>query len=166
MNLWKLAYSIKLSESVPFIMCVFVLPILSMLYNNPTKHKAQPRMATSAPLPQRETTRRSRRLRGQELLSPKSPPAEEFGSAATPPFGGGGGGGGGVSFKTTTNASAHMLIYIFFNPRHACAARVAVVVCPVVCPLLNISPLERLFVSQSAPHTPRAAKVRNLCGFL
>ena len=162
MNLWKLAYSIKiskLSESVPFIMCVFVLPILSMLYNNPTKHKAQPRMATSAPLPQRETTRRSRRLRGQELLSPKSPPAEVVGSASTPPF-------GGVSFKTTTNASAHMLIYIFFNPRHACAARVAVVVCPVVCPLLNISPLERLFVSQSAPHTPRAAKVRNLCGFL
>ena len=42
-------------------------------------------MATPAPLPQRETTRRSRRLRGQRPLSPKSPPAEVVGSAATPP---------------------------------------------------------------------------------
>ena len=33
-------------------------------------------------------TRRSRRLRGQEPLSPRSPPAEVVGSAATPPFGG------------------------------------------------------------------------------
>ena len=46
-----------------------------------------PRMATPAPLPQRETTRRSRRLRGQNTLSPKSPPAEVVGSAATPPRG-------------------------------------------------------------------------------
>ena len=29
-----------------------------------------------------------------------------------------------------------------------------------MCPFLNISPLERLFVSQSAPHTQPAAKVR------
>ena len=43
---------------------------------------------TPAPLPQRETTRRSRRLRGQRPLSPKSPPAEVVGSAATPPSGG------------------------------------------------------------------------------
>ena len=44
-------------------------------------------MATPAPLPQRETTRRSRRLRGQRPLSP-SPPAEVVGSTATPPSGG------------------------------------------------------------------------------
>ena len=47
------------------------------------------------------------------------------------------------------------------------AARVTVVgsVCLCVCPLLNISPLERLFVSQSVPHTQQAAKVRNFVWF-
>ena len=34
-----------------------------------------------------------------------------------------------------------------------------------MCPLLNISPLERLFVSQSVPHTQRAAKVRKFVWF-
>ena len=34
-----------------------------------------------------------------------------------------------------------------------------------MCPLFNISPLERLFVSQSVPHTQRAAKVRNFVWF-
>ena len=38
-------------------------------------------------------------------------------------------------------------------------------VCLCVCPLLNISPLERLFVSQSVPHTQRAAKVRTFVWF-
>ena len=51
------------------------------------------------------------------------------------------------------------------NPRCACAARVTVVGSVCVCPLLNISPLERLFVTQSVPHTQRAAKVRNFVWF-
>ena len=45
------------------------------------------------------------------------------------------------------------------------AQRVVGSVCLCVCPLLNISPLERLFVSQSVPHTQRAAKVRNVVWF-
>ena len=38
-------------------------------------------------------------------------------------------------------------------------------VCVCVSLLLNISPLERLFVSQSVPHTQRAAKVRKVVWF-
>ena len=34
-----------------------------------------------------------------------------------------------------------------------------------MCPLLNISPLERLFVSQSVPHTQRTATIRKLVWF-
>ena len=54
-------------------------------------------------------------------------------------------------------------LQLFINPRRACAARVTVV--GSVCPLLNISPLERLLVSQSVPHTQRAAKVRYFVWF-
>ena len=45
-----------------------------------------------------------------------------------------------------------------FNPQRACTARVMAIG-------FNISPLERFLVSQSVPHTRRAAKV-TLCGFL
>ena len=37
-------------------------------------------------------------------------------------------------------------IICVINPRYACAARVTVVGCLCVCPLVNISCLERLFV--------------------
>ena len=62
-------------------------------------------MATPAPLPQRETTRRSRRLRGQKPLSPKSPPAEVVGSAATPPSGG----------SPLSGAQHHPYIFVSFK---------------------------------------------------
>ena len=75
-------------------------------------------------------------------------------------------------FKSTKNTQFVFLCFAMYwwsliNPRRACAVRVTVVgsVCLCVCPLLNISPLERLFVSQSVPHTQRAAKVRNFVWF-
>ena len=57
-------------------------------------------------------------------------------------------------------------IYVSFhviNPRRACAARVTVVglsVCLSVCPLVNISLLERLFVLKTLSHTQRATKIK------
>ena len=66
-------------------------------------------MATPAPLPQRET-RRSRRLRGQEPLSPRSPPAEVVGSAATPPFGGSPHSGGSSPIPTSLLLSSPQCI--------------------------------------------------------
>ena len=50
-------------------------------------------------------------------------------------------------------------MYTLVNPRRACAARVTVV--GSVCLLLNISPPERLFVSQTIRCTLRATKARN-----
>ena len=44
------------------------------------------RMATTAPLPQRGTTYRSRRLQGQEPLPPSSPPGRVVGSIAHSPL--------------------------------------------------------------------------------
>ena len=48
---------------------------------------------------------------------------------------------------------------MIINPRRACAARV----CLSVCPLVNISLLERLFVLKTLSHTQRATKVKK-CG--
>ena len=75
--------------------------------------------------PTRETTRRSRRLRGQEPLSPKSPPAELEWSRERrnthPPQGGGGGGGGVAPFRSPAPFGApppslhlcfHNLLYV------------------------------------------------------
>ena len=50
------------------------------------------------------------------------------------------------------------------NPRRACAARVTVVGLSV-CPLVNISLLERLFVLKTLSHTQRATKVKKYVGF-
>ena len=78
----------------------------------------------------------------------------------------------GVGSSPTKNTQFVFLCFAMYwwsliNPRRACAVRVTVVgsVCLCVCPLLNISPLERLFVSHSVPHTQRAAKVRNFVWF-
>ena len=49
------------------------------------------------------------------------------------------------------------------NPRRACTARVTVVV--RVCPLINISPLERLFDLKTIPSTQQAANVKTFVGF-
>ena len=57
------------------------------------------------------------------------------------------------------------------NPRRACAARVTVVacvcvcVCVCVCQLINISPLERLFVLKAIPRTQRTTKVKKIVAF-
>ena len=53
------------------------------------------------------------------------------------------------------------------NPRRACAARVTVVayVCVCVCPLIDISPMERLFVLKTLSRTQRATKVKKFVGF-
>ena len=59
-------------------------------------------------------------------------------------------------------------IRVLVNPRRACAARVTVVglsVCLFVCPLVNISLLERLFVLKTLSHTQRATKVKKYVGF-
>ena len=50
------------------------------------------------------------------------------------------------------------------NPRRACAARVTVVGLSV-CPLVNISLLERLFVLKTLSHTQRATKVKKYVRF-
>ena len=54
---------------------------------------------------------------------------------------------------------------VLVNPRRACAARVTVVACVCVCPLIDISPLERLFVLKTIPRTQRATKVKKFVGF-
>ena len=60
---------------------------------------------------------------------------------------------------------------IIINPRRACAARVTVVacvcvcVCVCVCQLINISPLERLFVLKAIPRTQRTTKVTKFVAF-
>ena len=71
------------------------------------------------------------------------------------------------SLRESGPTSSPYTRYSLINARRACAARVTVVgsVCLCVCPLRNISPLERLFVSQSVPHTQRAAKVKNFVWF-
>ena len=61
-----------------------------------------------------------------------------------------------------------LYMQVVINPRRACAARVTVVglsVCVCVCPLSDISPLERLFVLKSISRTQRATKVKNFVGF-
>ena len=50
-----------------------------------------------------------------------------------------------------------------FNPRRACAARVTVVGLSV-CPLVNISRLEHLFVLKTLSHTQRATNVKMIGG--
>ena len=64
-----------------------------------------------------------------------------------------------------------VILHNVINPRRACAARVTVVglsdlfVCLFVCPLVNISLLERLFVLKTLSHTQRATKVKKYVGF-
>ena len=53
-----------------------------------------------------------------------------------------------------------MSIHVFINPRGACAARVTVLV--RVCPLSEISPLERLFVLS---RTQQATEIKIFVGF-
>ena len=67
----------------------------------------------------------------------------------------------GVDSFIEGRPSFHFILYIV-NPRRACAARVTVggSVGRSVCPLIEISPQECLFVLKRISHTQQAMKVK------